>query len=148
MKLYKHIGFIIESLFEAFPQSILQLIPILTILSISVSMISVCSKSFAFSVSVSINTKSVIFSWLCCATDFISIFCTGSIIFYGFRHEEHYEAFNSIQTIYIWKIGVCVIPMTLIGAVGVNLYFSIHFISHSLHHHNSYFHIIVYCVTV
>lgn len=88
MKLYKHIGFIIESLFEAFPQSILQLIailyfndshiPVLTILSISVSMISVCSKSFAFSVSVSINTKSVIFSWLCCATDFISIFCTGT----------------------------------------------------------------------
>eukprot|EP01084_Bolivina_argentea_P266552 452125_1 len=124
MKLYKHIGFIIESLFEAFPQSILQLIAIiyynesvslLMITSILLSMISVCSKSFAFSITVSINIKSMIFSWLCCATDFISIFFTCSIIFYGLAHPDFSDAFYSIQKLYLYKIIICVLPMTFIA---------------------------------
>ena len=157
MKLYKHIGFIIESLFEAFPQSILQLvsiiyyndhIQILSIISILLSMISVCSKSFAFSIAVSINTKTIIFTFLCCATDFISIFFTVSVIFYGLGHPELGEPFNNIQILFFYKIIICVIPVTLIGSIGINLYSTSHYISYSINNHNSLLHIISYCITM
>lgn len=53
-KLYKHLGFLLEAMIEAFPQSILQLTALvyynepnaISILSILISMSSVCSKIF------------------------------------------------------------------------------------------------------
>jgi len=157
MKLYKHIGYCIESIFEAFPQSILQLISIiyygddisiLVIISITLSIISVCSKSFAFCVAVSTDTKSIVFTWLCVTTDLISIFCTACIIFYGLRHADLHEPFRNLQIFFCYKLVICVIPVALIGSLGVNLYCTAHYISYSMHHHNSWLHIIVYCVTV
>ena len=55
-KLYRHLGFILEALIEAFPQSILQLTAIvyynepnaISIISILISMTSVCSKIYDY----------------------------------------------------------------------------------------------------
>ena len=70
-KLSKHIGFILESALEAFPQSILQMIAIviyketnvIAIISILLSMISVSTKALIFSKS--IDTGIFLWNWLC-----------------------------------------------------------------------------------
>ena len=70
-KLNKHIGFILESVLEAFPQSILQMIAIviyketniIAIISILLSMISVSTKALIFSKS--IDTGIFLWNWLC-----------------------------------------------------------------------------------
>ena len=57
----------------AFPQAILQLIAIviykeaniISIISILLSMLSVASKSFVFSVAFALNLKQLLFNWLC-----------------------------------------------------------------------------------
>eukprot|EP01084_Bolivina_argentea_P124236 220152_1 len=82
-KLMKHIGFIIEAMIEAFPQSVLQLIAIvyyndydnyIALFSIFLSILSVSTKTFILSVNISYNWKYAIFNWLCCLMDFIGIF--------------------------------------------------------------------------
>ena len=91
-KLRSHLGFILEATIEAFPQSILQMCAIvyyeeytnyIAILSILISMWSVCSKSFVFAAGTSLDRYSIIFNWLCvvCSYVFIqqsfsSILCT------------------------------------------------------------------------
>ena len=97
-KTMAHLGFILESLFEAFPQSILQLVAIVTLeennndssagsgssvwlsaCSILLSMISVCSKTLLFSRSN--DTSTFIFYWLCFVTDGFGIFATVAWVF-------------------------------------------------------------------
>ena len=81
-KLRKHIGFILESILEAFPNAILQMIAIVyyekanivAIISILLSMTSVSTKALIFSTS--INNKIFIYNWLSAVADFFwSIFC-------------------------------------------------------------------------
>eukprot|EP01083_Nonionella_stella_P126339 382370_1 len=122
-KLMKHLGFIIEALIEAFPQSILQLIAIVyyndthnyvSILSILLSMISVSTKSFILSVKVSYNWKSAVFNWIACLIDFIAIFCIVSLIFYVPSTEDN--PFAMLQQIWLISTCITVIPFTLIGS--------------------------------
>ena len=57
----------------AFPQAILQLVAIviykeaniISIISILLSMLSVASKSFVFSIATALNLKQLLFNWLC-----------------------------------------------------------------------------------
>eukprot|EP01083_Nonionella_stella_P150455 479296_1 len=70
-KVEKHFGFILEALVEAFPQAILQMIAIvvyneanvIAIISILVSMLSMASKSFIFSVASAITIKQLMWNW-------------------------------------------------------------------------------------
>eukprot|EP01083_Nonionella_stella_P022666 62684_1 len=125
-KLMKHLGFIIEALIEAFPQSILQLIAIVyyndshnyvSIFSILLSMISVSTKSFILSVKVSYNWKSALFNWISCLIDFIAIFCITSLIFYvPTSVEEQHNPFQTLQQIWFYSTCITVVPFTLVGS--------------------------------
>eukprot|EP01083_Nonionella_stella_P272206 922880_1 len=125
-KLMKHLGFIIEALIEAFPQSILQLIAIVyyndthnyvSIFSILLSMISVSTKSFILSVKVSYNWKSALFIWISCLIDFIAIFCITSLIFYAPPSmEDDHNPFQTLQQIWLYSTSITVVPFTLVGS--------------------------------
>jgi len=88
-KFEKHMGFILEAVIEAFPQSILQMIAIvyyneteiINVVSILISLISVSTKSLVFSYA--IEVKVFIFNWLSLVTDFFGIFMLISWIFYN-----------------------------------------------------------------
>ncbi len=113
-KLNKHLGFLIESVIEAFPQSLLQIIAIvyfkeanyISIISILLSMFSVMSKSLILSQG--IDKYTFIWTWLCVVTDFFAIFFTLTWIFYANDALEKYHVFGGIKlnifgAIWVWK---------------------------------------------
>ena len=79
-KAIKHMGFILEAMIEALPQSIIQLIAIvyyqdtqlINIVSICISLLSVATKTMVFSVA--IDFRVFIFNWLSLVCDFFGIF--------------------------------------------------------------------------
>ena len=79
-KAAKHMGFILEAMVEALPQSIIQLIAIvyyqdteiINVISICISLLSVATKSMVFSVA--IDFKVFIFNWLSLVCDFFGVF--------------------------------------------------------------------------
>eukprot|EP01083_Nonionella_stella_P193652 714971_1 len=89
-KLSRHFGFIIEALVEAFPQAILQMVAIvyfqeanlIAIISILLSMLSVSTKAFVFSIATALNLKQLFFNWCCAVTDFFGVFFAVTWVFY------------------------------------------------------------------
>ena len=79
-KAKKHMGFILEAMIEALPQSIIQLIAIvyyqdtqlINIASICISLLSVATKTMVFSVA--IDFRAFIFNWLSLVCDFFGVF--------------------------------------------------------------------------
>ena len=79
-KATKHMGFILEAMIEALPQSIIQLIAIvyyqdtqiINIASICISLLSVATKTMVFSVA--IDFRAFIFNWLSLVCDFFGVF--------------------------------------------------------------------------
>ena len=120
-KLRKHLGFIMESCIEAFPQSIIQISAIvmyknadlISIISILISMLSVSSKAFIFAIKFSINIKSLLFMWISAVTDFIGIFFAISWVLYDTDNQ------TIITLAYIWKIKllICVVPLVFCVSV-------------------------------
>ena len=98
-KLENHVGFVIESMIESFPMSILQMIAIVdvqkpnfvNILSIFLSMISVGTKSIFFSYSM--DNYVFAFHWICVFVDCFGIFT--SIVwcfdFFKFNFDENFD---------------------------------------------------------
>ena len=130
-KIEKHMGFIIEALVEAFPQAILQMVAIviyneaniISIISILLSMLSMASKSFVFSIGLASNIKQLFFNWLCAITDFFSIFVAVSWVFYKPLNDESLiNAFDLFQTIWLYKLYICVFPF--IGVVSIGMHIS------------------------
>eukprot|EP01083_Nonionella_stella_P175374 610516_1 len=124
-KVEKHLGFILEALVEAFPQAILQMIAIvvyneanvIAIISILVSMLSMASKSFIFSVASAITIKQLMWNWLCAVTDFFAIFVTVSWVFFTPQSDHLSDFFVMIRTIWLYKLYIGVFP--LIGVVSI-----------------------------
>ena len=110
----------LEAIFEAFPQSILQMIAmvyygetnIISIISILVSMFSVCSKSFVFSVAAGKDFLSIFFMWICCVTDFVGIFFTVSWVFYNPNNDNNNNNndFHFVAIVWFIKVCLCVVP--------------------------------------
>ena len=79
-KVNKHIGFIIEAMVEALPQSIIQLIAIvyfqdtqlINVISICISLLSVATKTMVFSIA--IDFRVFIYNWLSLVCDFFGVF--------------------------------------------------------------------------
>eukprot|EP01084_Bolivina_argentea_P075538 136934_1 len=128
-KLSKHIGFLMEAIMEAFPQSILQMIAIMyynefsiiSIISIIVSMISVSSKSLIFSALTSINIKTMIFSWIYVVCDFFAIFFVLSFIFYSGDYINE-NSIDILRTIWLYKMYIMTIPTCFICSIPVFLW--------------------------
>ena len=81
-KARKHMGFVLEAMMEALPQSIVQLIAIvyyqdteiINVISICISLLSVTTKTMVFSMA--IDFKAFIYNWLSLVCDFFGIFVT------------------------------------------------------------------------
>ena len=103
-KLNKHIGFILESICEAFPASILQMIAIviykeaniIAIISILLSMTSVSTKALIFSRS--IDNGIFLWNWLCaCAVKiyiYPSVYCVLTVSVYECKYRTSLECFS------------------------------------------------------
>ena len=97
-KLEKHIGFILESVLESFPNAILQMIAIVSynkansiaIVSILLSMTSVSTKALIFSKS--IDSKVFLWNWLCAVADFFGVFFVISWVFYDVKIDIHNQS--------------------------------------------------------
>ena len=114
-KFEKHIGFILESILEAFPNAILQMIVIvmynkangIAILSILLSMTSVSTKALIFSKS--IDSKVFLFNWLCATADFFAVFFVISWVFYDVKIDTGNEtsflnSFTFIGQIWLYNV--------------------------------------------
>jgi len=113
-KVQKHGGFIIESLIEALPQSILQIVALmfykhvtpLSIYSIISSMTSVAIRGVM--VSYSLNRATFVFNIVCFAADIFNIFSCFSWAFWDsgiiFPWTDNFWRFNKLQDVYgqIW----------------------------------------------
>ena len=115
-KFRKHLGFIMEAVIEAIPQSIIQMIAIvyfqetewINIVSILISLTSVATKSMVFSYAITFDI--FIFNWLSLVSDFFGIFCVLSWVFYNPNNEENINNIGLFwinQTIIIWA-SICV----------------------------------------
>ena len=114
-KLQKHMGFILESILEAFPNAILQMIAIvlyeraniIAIISILLSMTSVSTKALIFSRS--IDNKTFLFNWLTAVADFFGIFFIISWVFYDsninwYSFNTFINSFTPIGQIWIYQV--------------------------------------------
>eukprot|EP01083_Nonionella_stella_P066302 174457_1 len=133
-KIYKHLGFVFEALIEAFPQSILQLTAIvyynephlISILSILISMTSVCSKIFLLVITGNLfSWKMKAFVWLSFVVDFFGIFFIVSYAFYQPTNHDLLPYFTYIRSICIWQTIICLVPFAAIGSIGLHLYWTI-----------------------
>eukprot|EP01083_Nonionella_stella_P235939 829138_1 len=133
-KLNKHIGFILEALIEAFPQSLIQISAIvyyqeanaIAILSILISMASVMSKSLILSKGVEKYT--FIWTWLCAVTDFFGIFFTLTWVFYSHDslNNHLFGYFNIFGMIWLLKTAVSIL---LPVALALTVFFLVGYLS-------------------
>ena len=118
-KMYKNRGFILEAMIEALPMSILQLSYMvlykraspIAIVSILISMLSVCSKFFLIMSQIddSKSWTNKILMWFSFVVDFIGIFFIVSFVF------GDSELFQNLM---LWEFIICVAPCTVcIGIV-------------------------------
>ena len=122
-KLSKHVGFLLEAVMEAFPQSILQLTALvvnqdyntLAIISILLSILSIASKSLILAAGISINIKTLIFTWICVITDFIGLFFVISWIFYDSIIVD--ELIIIIFNIFAYKLLICVVSFVFFCSI-------------------------------
>jgi len=135
--IWKHVGFIIESFVQAFPQSILQIVALLyykkvtalSLYSIISSITSIAIRGVIFSHSLSIETY--IFNCACFALDIFNIFSCFSWAFWetdiNFPWEDNFWQFTQPVDIYgqIWFNQLLCIAATLGFIFAVSLTISI-----------------------
>ena len=98
----------------------------IAIASIMLSLLSVASKSFFFSVACALNWKQLLCNWLSSVTDFFGIFVVVSWCFYSPQQNDENVAhlFSAIQTIWLYKLYICVFPLIVITSTGLHLTFT------------------------
>ena len=95
----------------------------ISIASILLSMLSMASKSFIFSIMFAINMKQLFLNWLCAITDFFGIFVMVSWVFYEPKSHEINgsidlsDAFSVIQTVWFYKLFYILIPIFFISLI-------------------------------
>ena len=89
----------------------------LSIASILLSMLSVASKSFVFSIATATNLKQLLLNWLCAITDFFGIFFVVSWAFYEPHSDELSGAFALIRNVWLYKLIVGELVMIGGGAI-------------------------------
>ena len=104
-KFRNHAGFLVESMIESFPMSIIQMIAIvdlqephlINIISILLSMISVGTKSIFFSYSM--DNYVFVFHWVCVFVDCFGIFTSiaWGFYFYDLDQVYHYNSYVKSQ---------------------------------------------------
>eukprot|EP01083_Nonionella_stella_P041697 112955_1 len=116
-KISKHIGWILESVLESIPQTVLQMIAIvyyneiniIFFISIALSMMSISTKSLIFSAAISITNKTMLYTWVSSIADFCGLFMSISWIFYS--NDAFNGALKMIRILWVAKICVFVVPL-------------------------------------
>ena len=90
---------------------------IVAIISILISMLSVASKSFVFSIATALTMKQLFFNWLSGILDFFALFFIVSWVFYEPDDENLQEAFDIIQTVWISRIYICTLPLIFFASM-------------------------------
>ena len=90
---------------------------IIAIISILISMLSVASKSFVFSIATALTMKQLFFNWLSGITDFFGIFFAVSWVFYKPNDDYLQDAFSTIQDVWLYRLYCCTLP--LVGSVSI-----------------------------
>ena len=116
-KFGSHIGFIAESIIESFPASIVQMsamvmyrnVNILSIISILLSLLSICTKSCVISIGAAIDRLTQIFSWLCIVIDFFGIY---TVISFVFDTDD-----DLLFKIWIYKVSIFIVPAAVFVGV-------------------------------
>ena len=93
---------------------------VIAIISILISMLSVASKSFVFSIATALTLKQLFFNWLSAVTDFFGLFFVVSWVFYEPNDENLKDAFALFKTVWLYRIYFCTAP--LVGATSVLCY--------------------------
>ena len=125
-KFFKNFGFVLEAIFEALPMSILQLTYIvmtdhpnvIALISILISMLSVCSKCFLIISSI-VESKSwlnTMWMWLSFVVDFIGIFFLVYLAFYD-SPSEFETFFDIVSGVIRWAFVLGVVPCALGAAL-------------------------------
>eukprot|EP01084_Bolivina_argentea_P217446 369174_1 len=124
-KLNRHLGFLLEAVIEAFPQSLLQIVAIvvyheanyISIISILLSMFSVMTKSLILSQG--IDTYTFLWTWLCAVTDFFGIFFILTWVFYtnDSIYGEYWGYFNIFGYIWLWKFLISIASIAATGCI-------------------------------
>ncbi|ETO20755.1 hypothetical protein RFI_16459 [Reticulomyxa filosa] len=126
-RLYKNMGFILEAMVEAFPQSLLQMCALVytsrvnwvTLSSIMLSLISFATKSVVFSESLDVSV--FLYNWLSLICDFVGIFVVISWVFItpkgaildseiGHVNLSWLGHFTLLGELWFIKVLVCSIP--------------------------------------
>ena len=84
---------------------------IIAIISILISMLSVASKSFVFSIATALTLKQLFFNWLSGITDFFGLFFVVAWVFYTPKDEYLQDAFITIQNVWLYRIYSCTAPL-------------------------------------
>ena len=109
----------------AFPQAILQMAAIviykeaniIAIISILISMLSVASKSFVFSIATAMTMKQLFFNWLAGIADFFGIFFVVSWVFYEPNDIQLKPAFDVIQDVWLYRLYICTLPIIGVSSI-------------------------------
>ena len=96
---------------------------LLSVISIIISMFSVASKSFVFSVAGAMDTKTLLLNWISAVSDFFGIFFVVSWVFYNTDDIDNNNnsdsfSFNFIGTFWFIKYVSCVLPIVFVGSIG------------------------------
>ena len=90
---------------------------IVAIISILLSMLSVASKSFVFSIATALTMKQLFFNWLSGISDFFGIFFAVSWAFYEPNDKTLQPAFNIIQAVWFYRLYCCTLPLIALSSI-------------------------------
>ena len=96
---------------------------IIAIISILISMLSVASKSFVFSIASALTMRQLFLNWLSGITDFFGLFFVVSWVFYKPNDEYLQDAFAVIYNVWLYRIYICTLP--LVGFSSIFVYVGI-----------------------
>ena len=121
----------------------------IAICSIMLSMLSVATKSFVFSVGIAIDSKSLLFTWLCAVTDFFGIFFLVSWMFYNPSNVimvgdsmslAGFDLFPIIGNVWIYQVMICILPFLIFSWIALISIFVIGLYNDNVSSDESYFH--------
>ncbi|ETO28976.1 hypothetical protein RFI_08149 [Reticulomyxa filosa] len=130
-RIQKNLGFILEAIVEAFPQSLLQMTALvytqrvtwMTLCSIFLSLASFATKSIVFSRS--LNVHVFVFNWLSMVIDFVGIFTVVSWVFFVPSSSRYHFMithtplghFTWLAVAWFYKMLVCSLPFIFLTSV-------------------------------
>ena len=132
---FKHLGFVIQSLLQSFPQCILQISALfiyghsynnyyyyILLISILISLINICSKLLVFSFAFDIPT--FFWNWISVVTDFVKVFSVIAWIFWILSNVNSLPSSSLfiLSEIYFWNVVCVTVPILVIPCITLTIF--------------------------